>query len=330
MASNSDGGLDWGIFKRLEMEGSHSAKIQVRAASTMADGRSAIRVFGNVVKWFQGHNIFGTDDMHGLVHECIRRILDLASITPTSEESAAWLAGDVEFLRVDVTDSHDLGTRERVMNAIRSLDLTAHLKMRGRGHYNGHSLLYGKGSRHWSLTLYAKGPELDKHRLPVTLADTPLKAHADRLLRSEIRMLSMHLKRLGLHRLEGWNDNTSSEVHHQHLENLEISEAFMLDLATLDGLPPRLRAAYQLWKDGHDLRVMFSRPTFYRYRSQLLPVGIDISVKQDRAPESNVVPLRVTLIGKPASVPDWAIGSSLYFQPRQRDRQQATPALRAV
>lgn len=321
MASNPDGGLDWGIFKRLEMEGSHSAKIQVRAASTMADGRSAIRVSGNVVKWFQGHNIFGTDDMHGLVHECIRRILELAGITPTPEESASWLAGDVEFLRVDVTDSHDFGSRPRVLNAIRSLDSTAHLKMRGRGHYNGHSLLFGKGSRYWSLTLYAKGPELDKHRLPLALIDTPLKDHADRLLRSEVRMLSMHLKRLGLHRLEAWNDNTSSEVHHQHLANLEISEAFMLDLATLDGLPPRLHAAYQLWKDGHDLRGMFPPRTFYRHRSQLLPLGIDIAIKQDRAPETNVVPLRVTLVGKPASVPDWAIGSPLYFQPREIERQ---------
>lgn len=327
MASKPDGGLDWLIYKRLEMEGSHSARIQARAASTMADGRTAIRVSGNLVKWFQGHNIFGTDDLRGLVHAGIHRVLDLAGITPTAEEAAAWSAGDVDLLRVDVTDSYDFGSRERVLNAVRSLDSTAHLKMRGRGQYNGHSLLYGKGSRNWSLTLYAKGPELDKHRLPATLADTPLKSHADGLLRAEVRMLSMHLKRLGLHTLEGWGDNTASEVHHRHLAQLEISDTFMIDPATLDGLPPRLHAAYQLWKDGHDLRAMFPRPTFYRYRAQLLPHGVDISIKQDRAPESNVVPLRVTLVGKPASVPDWAIGTPLYFEPRQRDQKAALAAV---
>jgi II/X family phage/plasmid replication protein len=102
----------------------------------------------------------------------------------------------------------------------------------------------------------------------------------------------------------------------------------MLDAATLDGLAPRLHAAYQLWKDGHDLRAMFPRPTFYRYRAQLIPFGVDISVKQDRAPESNVIPLRVTLVGKPAPVPEWAIGSPLYFEPAHHDRQ--VTALRAV
>lgn len=326
MALKASGDLDWGIYKRLEMQGSHSTQIQVRAAAVMADDRPAIRVSGNVTKWFQGHNVFGTNDLHGLVSECIWRILDLAGITPSAEEAAAWLAGDVDLLRVDVTDSYDFGSRSRVMNAIRSLDSTAHLKMRGRGQYNGHSLLFGKGSRHWSLTLYAKGPELDKHRLPSTLAETPLKDHADRLLRSEVRMLSMHLKRLGLHRLEGWDDNTAAEVHHRHLAQLEISDAFMLDLATLDGLPPRLHAAYQLWKDGHDLRAMYPRPTFYRYRAQLLAHGVDIAVKQDREPESNVVPLRVTLVGKPASVPAWAMGSPLYFEPRRRDQRAAGAA----
>ena len=139
-------------------------------------------------------------------------------------------------------------------------------------------------------------------------------------------MLSMHLKRLGLHRLEGWSDNTASEVHHRHLAQLEISDAFMLDLATLDGLPPRLHAAYQLWKDGHDLRAMYPRPTFYRYRAQLLPLGVDISIKQDRALESNVVPLRVALIGKPAPVPEWAVGSPLYFEPGKQNQRVAVAA----
>ena len=91
----------------------------------------------------------------------------------------------------------------------------------------------------------------------------------------------------------------------------------MLDSDKLEGLPSRLQAAYQLWKDGHDLRVMFPRPTFYRYRSQLLAHGVDISVKQDRE-TNNIVPLRVVLVGKPFSVPDWAVNSPYYFEPRYR------------
>jgi II/X family phage/plasmid replication protein len=316
MATTQDGNLDWGIFKRMELEGSHSAKVQIRS-SQMDDGRQGVRISGNVVKYFQGHNVFGSGNMLALVLAMLTEVCSKAGISPTTQEVTRWVHGDVDLLRVDCTESHDFGSLPRVLNALRSLDQTANLKMRGRGSFNGHSLLFGKGSRHWSLTLYAKGAELVKHKLPAALAETPLQAHADCLLRSEIRMLSMHLRKLGLHKLSAWSENTSATVHQKHLEQLAISEATMLDNSQLDQIPVKLRAVYQLWKDGHDLRAMYPHNTFYRHRRALLGIGIDIAIKQDRQDEtsSNVVPLRVVLVGKPATVPDWAIGTPLYFQP---------------
>ena len=75
-----------------------------------------------------------------------------------------------------------------------------------------------------------------------------------------------------------------------------------------------------LWREGNDLRSILSRPTFYRYRQELLKHGIDIAVKQERiSPDfSNVVPLRTVLHAYPLTVPDWAVGTSLYFEPRAK------------
>lgn len=314
MATKPDGELDWGIFKRMEIEGSHSTKIQIRSSS-MDDGRQAVRVSGNLVKWFQGHNIFGTDDLSGLILEALARILADGNITPAPCEVEAWKTGDIELHRIDVTESNDFGSKLACLNALRSLDATANLKFRGRGLFNGHSLLFGKGSRNWSCTLYSKGAEIEKHKLPLTLSSTSLTDYAQGLLRMEFRLLSMHLKKLRLDKLEAWGDNTPSEVHQNHLAQLSISETTMLKPADLEKLTPRLRGAYQLWKDGHDLRSIFPRPTFYRYRKELLSMGIDISVKQERT-ESNVVPIGIKLVGKPVGIPDWAANSPLYFQPR--------------
>jgi II/X family phage/plasmid replication protein len=81
-----------------------------------------------------------------------------------------------------------------------------------------------------------------------------------------------------------------------------------------------LQLAYSAWKSGQDLRAIFTRPTFYRYRSQLLAYGVDIAVKQDRSGSdmSNVVPLRVVLNAYPVGVPEWASGTPLYFEPRSK------------
>jgi II/X family phage/plasmid replication protein len=104
-----------------------------------------------------------------------------------------------------------------------------------------------------------------------------------------------------------------------HLSTLEISDSNMIDTTALDALPARLKAVYQLWKEGHDLRELYPRPTFYRHRAALLAHGIDIAVKQARREESsNVIPLKVVLVAKPATIPDWAIGTPLYFNPSLR------------
>lgn len=319
MSTTPEGDLDWGIFKRMQMLGSHASTIQIR--STVHDHRPGILVSGNLVKWHQGHNVFGSNDLRGIVLASVDRICAQAGIKPSASEVAAWNAGDlVELFRVDVTESVDLGNRQRVQAALRALDASAHLKFRGRGTFYGDSLVFGKGSRRWSLTAYAKGPEIDLHKLPTVLTETPLKACADGLLRLEVRMLSMHLKREGLSTLDRWNENTATEVHQKHLSTLEISDSTMIDTTALDALPARLKAVYQLWKEGHDLREIYPRRTFYNYRKELLEQGIDIAVKQARREESssNVIPLKIVLVAKPATIPDWAKGTPLYFEPSAR------------
>ena len=61
---------------------------------------------------------------------------------------------------------------------------------------------------------------------------------------------------------------------------------------------------------------MFSRSAFYKFRAELLPLGLDIATVMPRE-VSNVVPLYRVLEAKPTQVPDWAVGTLLYFEPRR-------------
>ena len=319
-STHADGfALEWSILKRKSFEGSHSSVIQIRSQLD-DEGRPAIWVSGNPAKWFQGHNIFGSDDLAGLVLEMLHRVCRSVGLTPSATDLEQWEKGLIKLLRVDVTYSYDLVTLARVRNALRSLDMTANLKHRGRGHFKGDSLTFGKGSRRWSLTLYAKGAEIEVHKLHGLLLETSLPAYAQGQLRAETRLLGLQLATEQLDYLHQWGDNTPSELHSRLMGGLQIAEAFMLDVSTLDELPGRLHVVYQSWKDGHDLRGMLARPTFYRYRSQLLKHGIDISIRQERkaGDVSNVFPLRTVLHAYPVSVPDWAVGTPLYFEPRAK------------
>ena len=308
--------IEWMVFKRKAVVGSHSATIQVQ--STNIEGRPAVWVSGNPAKWFQGHNIVGSDDLAGLVLEMLTRICASLGVVPSVADLECWHAGAVKLTRVDVTYSYQLRTVERVRAALRALDSTANLKHRGRGHFYGDSITFGKGSRRYSITLYAKGPELKVHPLPLDLAETSLPALADGLLRAEIRLQSMQLVKTGLDQLARWGENSPSELHHAMMAALQIADTTMLDAAHIEGLPPRLRSAYQLWHDGHDLRALYARRTFYRYRAHLLKHGIDIAITREREVQapSNVVHLAQLLHAEPFHTPHWLHGTPWLFEPR--------------
>lgn len=317
-------GLQWAVQKRKSIEGSYSKTITVQSTQFRSiDGSHVspgICISGNPAKWFQGHNIFGSDDLPGLVREMLDRVCRSVGLVPSASDRALWDAGYIQLGRADVTRSWDFGSLPRVRNGLRSLDATATYKHRGRGHFKGDSLTFGKGSRRYSVTLYAKGAEIKVrgHELPMDLAASSLPAFADGLLRAEVRLLSMQLKKLSLDYVCLWGENTSKELHQRFMAGIDVADNTMLDSSVLDGLSGRLQLAYQAWKDGHDMRLMLSRPTFYRYRMELLKHGVDIAVKQERpGPDmSNVVPLRVVLNASSVDVPDWAVGTPYYFEPR--------------
>lgn len=89
-----------------------------------------------------------------------------------------------------------------------------------------------------------------------------------------------------------------------------------LSAEVLDSLKPSVRMAYQSWEAGCDLREVLPARTFYRHRATLLPHGVDIATLVPRE-VSNVVPLFKVLEAVPVSIPDWAEGTPLYFEPRR-------------
>jgi II/X family phage/plasmid replication protein len=179
-------------------------------------------------------------------------------------------------------------------------------------------LYFGKASTRWALKVYAKGLELEARPLPLDLQESSLWGHAQGLVRVELCLRSKLLKAQGLELSSSWCDTSAADLHAELLAKLEISQAIMLQPDAIEDLPRQLVPVYQLWRDGHDLRALYSRPTFYRHRAALKRLGIDIAVKQPRENHSNVIPLRAVLVAQPAAVPAWLVGTAWFFEPRAK------------
>lgn len=319
-----DGSIEWLTTRRKSVEGSYSSKLTVRTDPTTLERCSHIEISANPVRWFQGHNLWGTEDLPALAVAFLEEVAQVLEIPVADATRAAWHRGEIQVRRVDVTESFHLENLGEVLAWLRSAEQTAHLAHRGRGQLvKGSTLYFGQNSRRWTLKMYAKGQELrdKKNRRGVT-EDLPwAREWADRALRAELTIRSMELKRLGLSSVKDWASVDGPPVNVgalllDKLGSLTMTTTQTLDSATMESLRPALRLVVQSWESGADLRATLPRATFYKYRADLLPHGIDIATRLPKE-ISNVVPLYRVLEAKPAPVPDWAVGTPLYFEPRR-------------
>lgn len=320
LSIDPDGNMEWEARKTLKVVGSHDATIQLKTIDVDSSGAGTrLLITGNPVKFIQGHNLFGTNDLIGLVVAFMDKLAPLAGLEPTPFDRRLWLNGAFRLSRADLTRMFELSSRADVLAWLRQAEQTATLPYRGKGQITkGNTLYFGKHSRRSSLKFYAKGEEFEKKGAPAMKELPALSRYAESALRAEYTIRGMELKRQGLDVAANWDDKTVESVTLKVLQGLHIDDYTMITPERIDELRPAVRAVYELWKEGHDIRGMYPRPTFYRYRKQILEtLSVDIANVQPRNTQSNVVPLLRVLEAKEMTVPDWAIGTDLYAEPRR-------------
>lgn len=326
LSISQHGEIEWETKKQLSVRGSYESNLLIRTNENrrhLNGSYSHIYVDGNFVKFHQGHNLFGTNDLMGLVSETYYKIVELLALTPTDLDYNFVNTGWYALKRVDCTMMVDLLTLENVEAFLYAAESLAHWKHRGQGINSKGTLYFAKNSRRSSLKMYAKGKEIlaKGHTLPLELITPELLAWVNPKLRLELVLRAMGLKDKNLDYGFNWRDNkTPVEILYEALESLNMSEKHTISPENLMNLSPKLWLTYNAWLDGHDVKSRLPKNTFYRYRKQLQEFGIDIAVKQGNRtePAANIVEFRKILRPQPCEqIPSWAIGTPLYFEPRK-------------
>lgn len=313
---NEDGEIEYSKNKFHQVEGSHSSKIQIVTLHNGPEGE--IRFSGNPAKFLQGHNLFGISDIVPLMKETMRRVYSKLGILPTASNWKALEEGNYTISRLDITAMLELPTRGDVLAWIRAAAHASRSRHKSAGILKGDTLYWGKNSRRWAIKVYSKGQEIDVpgHELPKKiLHHNKLVDWADNKLRIELVLRSAELKKLDLRYAREFDSLKAEQVFRSYLDRIIMPENFSLSTDILESLPRNVRGSYLLWKHGEDLREALSKNTYYKHRRILLEHGIDISVLQKKD-QSNIVPLVKVLEAVPEKIPDFAIGTPLYWRPR--------------
>jgi II/X family phage/plasmid replication protein len=313
---DADDRQEWTSTRRISVEGSYSTTMQVRG------GFGQLEISGNPAKFLQGHNAFGPGSLLPLVARAMEVIAGQLGIEPSDADRADWRGGAYTLSRVDVARMLDLGTPERVRKALDVLHEVAKTKYQPASRVKSGTVYIGQKSRRVSMKFYDKLGEMGAkggHGLCAKLAPEwhqPLLDHASGKLRAELTMRSNELRDRGLHRASRWSASVASGLLDERMSALELNDTITLADDFVAELPGRLVSVYEAWRAGRDLRALYSKNTFYKYKRELGAYGIDISRVQPRlVVRENQYPLGVSLrellSGPGIDVPKWARGTDL-------------------
>lgn len=313
-----EGEVEYTIDKRLPVTGSYDSRLSVRTSQVIpfTGDTCLIEISGNPVKWFQGHNIFGSDDLSNLIYETVIKLSRILDLPQPENYLNAVKNGHFTLSRVDITGMFSLPSRQDVYSWLNHAEKTCRTRS-GTALSKGNTVYMNKNSSRWNVVFYSKGLELEKHKLPRELEGSSLETYSDNKLRVELRLRGKELSKIGLNSGVNWLQLDPWPLYKEYVGRIEMTEQ---DIRTdkLFDIPKHARMTYELWSLGRDVRQFVGKTKYYKDRKALLEFGIDISVPKPTVDQHiNVVPLKRVLELTPAGIPDWAYGTNLVFEPRR-------------
>jgi len=323
LSISPDGAMEWESPKRVSVRGSHESNILIRSQGGDGQGRATeLYIDGNPTKFIQGHNVFGSNDLLGLVTELIRRICSVYQDLPTDFLIRKAQKGDFEVLGLHICNSFCAGSRSRAQAIQQTLLLKSRTRS-GRCQSQGGTNYWNKSSRknRWLAKSYLKGEEISSrkksHRLPEELKNMGLEEYADSLVRIEFEIYKQEFldRKVPLTHGYQFTEAVINDLYVEYWGRIEMSTQAAIASDELQLMPRALRSTYLMWKEGIQVRASMSKPTFYRHRHDLLSYGVDISIPHE-IDSSNVIPLIQIIEAKPVGIPAWAYEKGLIFSPK--------------
>jgi II/X family phage/plasmid replication protein len=329
--------VEWETNCRLTMEGSWSSKVAIRS-----HGAGFLEISGNLVKYFQGHNLWGTDDLRLLVYRFMGIVCQQFGVEPVQSDQDQWLYGVYPITRVDINYMLSFRDRAEVRTVLRALESVG-VPYRGKASNVGGTLYWGKSdfgkkAKAWLIKMYCKADELEMKEIPRNAEDQAamkddqrafagkLPKHiqgreemcqwVDNKLRVELTLRRPELLKMGIENATALTPEFVKEIFFAYVGRLNIGDTVAYTVDDIERLPRALRATFNLWKMGFDLRQQLSKPTYFRHKKIIFDrLGIDISVIQPK--DARIIPLRqvISMNFEPAPIPEFAVKRNLVLLP---------------
>ncbi len=278
------------------------------------------KIKGNFVKFLQGHNIFGSNDLVGICHEVVKVVLGKLDVPITDIELNKIKHGEFSIHMVDIAWNYRQDP-ELIPKIIHEVGSMWRSRDNDASNYGSNSVYLKQDKKSFAFKIYNKKVELAHKPLPLSLPNRErLLKYSTGLLRSELRLRSMALRKLRLSRGTDWSQNKVSELIDLALKQAEFNGSIYRRLIpdNVMKLKPRLRQAYVLWEEGHNLSTLYDQQVLRRIGKAFMEIGVDI-----RKPLIKIEGQAINIAScfsedKKLNYPKWAVKDGLIFKPKKK------------
>jgi len=315
LSIDSDGSIDWDCVKSIVCRSSHETSLKIKSSGGNGEGRAtSLMIDGNLAKFLQGHNVFGSRDLNQLLLLAFRKIAELhpdhlSDPFSIASAEAKIKKGDYKVKMIDINALYDVGNDASVEAWLHASEMRAKSR-HGRSTRDKGTVYLGKSSKRWAFKFYNKRREMcskgKTHQLPDYLQSQGLEGFIQGKLRAELRIFSKELEKHGITHGYHLTPANITDLFTTYLEKIDMTtQATLIDEQLLK-MSNKLRGTYTLWRQGADLRQLMNIQTFYKHRRELLEYGIDINAMHLVPEHNNVVPLMRIIEAVPVAIPAWA------------------------
>lgn len=164
MSIDVDGLVEYSTFKRKVIFGLYVTNFTVRITNVDADGNTLeVQLLGNPVKFLQGYNVWGLDDLSNLVYETVLRIFVILGIEQLLYILSQLKKGIGIVSRVDINEMYKLGTCLNVLAYLHYTSQNSRTRTQSAV-TRGFTVYFNKDFCRWSFKLYSKGQEIELSR----------------------------------------------------------------------------------------------------------------------------------------------------------------------
>lgn len=300
MCLNESGAVEWCKAARtvvgsdIEDRASSDHRISLQSTGPLdSDGNcTELTIDGNLTKFFQGHNLWGTDDHIFLIYAFLwwlrnaDRSHTVQFVTPDNPPPESWIVQ-----RIDITHYLDVGSRHNVRCFLDAIAEDGHTKFQ-RANYTKGTVYLNKTSRRWGVKFYDKYQECQNrskgHRISFcywspfdtepktrTIQEvTLLQQSVLNLVRCELVLRQNELREIDC---KSATHIKPTRLYIDYVSRIKTESTMRITDEKVHNLPTAVRSTYLLWSQGHDVRSVVSKATYYRHKRELESVGIDIS-----------------------------------------------------